>query len=272
MIRKTRRAPESADDPAEPATHAATNLLDVRALTVAYGAVTACSHVSLTVAPGEFVALLGANGAGKSTVLRAVSGLVRTGAGRVAFGGADITRAAPSRRSAAGLAHVPEGRRIFPDLTVEENLTLGAFAHRRDRSGVRRGLADVYDLFPRLAERRAQSAAVLSGGEAQALAVARALMSRPRLLMLDEPTLGLDPRRVVEVFGYLARLRRERGLGILLVEQQTRVALAHADRGYVLNRGRLALHGSAHELARDDRWSAVYLGRGGETPAATATA
>lgn len=130
----------------------------------------------------------------------------------------------------------------------------------------------VYGLFPRLGERRAQSAAVLSGGEAQALAGARALMSRPRLLMPDEPTLGLDPRRVAEVFGYLARLRRERGLGILLVEQQTRVTLAHADRGYVLDRGRLVVHGSAHELARDDRWSAVYLGRaGGEAPAATAT-
>ncbi|OPC79636.1 ABC transporter ATP-binding protein [Embleya scabrispora] len=235
-------------------------VLRIEALTVRYGAVTACAELSLSIRQGEFAVLLGANGAGKTTTLRAVSGLVRPASGRIELDGGDITRATPARRTARGVGHVPEGRRILPEHTVEENLLLGAFARRRDRSGVRASLREMYDLFPRLGERRTQRAGTLSGGEAQALAVARALMSRPRLLMLDEPSLGLDPRRVAEMFEYLARLHREQGLTVLLVEQQARVALAYADRGWVLDRGTVALAGTAAELAADPRVRHAYLG------------
>jgi branched-chain amino acid transport system ATP-binding protein len=204
--------------------------------------------------------LLGPNGAGKTTTMRVLSGLLNPTAGTVSFLGRDITKVPGWRRVGMGLGHVPEGRQIFPDHTVADNLMLGAFAQRRHRSQVAEDLEEMYGLFPRLKERRQQLGGTLSGGEAQMLAVARTLMSRPKLLMLDEPSLGLAPMMVVELFGYLARLHAERNLAILLVEQQASTALRLADRGYVLDRGRVSVAGSAAELRADARVQAAYLG------------
>jgi branched-chain amino acid transport system ATP-binding protein len=235
-------------------------LLELDSLSVGYGAVRAVSALDVTVREGEFVVLLGPNGAGKTTTLRAVSGLLRASGGRIRFAGRDVTRLPAHRRTALGIAQVPEGRQIFPDHTVAENLQLGAFVHRRQRSAVQSTLDDVLQLFPRLAERRAQPAGTLSGGEAQMLAVARALMVRPRLLMLDEPSLGLAPLLVAEMFSYVGRLHRQTGLTVLLVEQQARIALRLADRAYLLERGRAVLDGAADQLTDDDRVRHSYLG------------
>lgn len=238
-------------------------LFEISGLSAGYGAVRAVQELSLTVDEGEFVVLLGPNGAGKSTTLKAISGLITPTAGRIEFAGQDITRLAGWRRVALGLGHVPEGRQIFGDHTVHENLLLGSFVFRRSPSRTAALLDEMYELFPRLAERRSQAAGTLSGGEAQMLAVARALMCAPRLLMLDEPSLGLAPMKVAELFGYLARLHRERNLSILLVEQQVSTALKLADRGYVLERGRSALSGSAEQLRGDPKVQAAYLGGAG---------
>ena len=235
-------------------------LLELRDLHVTYEGVHALAGLDLVVAEGELVVLLGPNGAGKSTTLRAVSGLVRPSGGTVLIDGERANGWSGTKVASSGVAHVPEGRRIFSDHTVLENLQLGAFLLRRKRGLAAEQLEEVFALFPRLADRAQQMAGTLSGGEAQMLAVARALMSRPRLLMLDEPSLGLAPRLVAEMFGYLTRLNREQNLTILLVEQAATLALRLAHRGYVLEHGRAVISGPASELRDDVRVRRVYLG------------
>ena len=233
------------------------DLLALDTVSVAYGKRRALDGVSLTVGAGEIVTLLGANGSGKSTTLRAISGLVRPSTGRVVFDGRDITRAAPDAIVAAGVGHVPEGREIFPEFTVHENLLVGG--HTVPRAGVAEATEREFALFPVLRERARQLAGTLSGGEQQMLAIARALMIRPRLLLLDEPSLGLSPRLAREIFAVIARLSAE-GATILLVEQNARRALALASRAYVLETGRVVVSGPARELAADPRIRVAYLG------------
>jgi branched-chain amino acid transport system ATP-binding protein len=234
-------------------------LLELRDLCVRYGPVQALEGVSLHVEAGEVVALLGANGAGKSTVLKAVSGLVRPAGGGIRFDGREIVRRDPTRIVRAGIAHAPEGRRVFPELTVEENLQMGAYL-QRDRGAVAESLGEVWEYFPRLHQRRSQRAGTLSGGEQQMLAVGRALMSRPRLLMLDEPSLGLAPQMVDQIFEILTRINRRERVAIFLVEQNANEALLHAGRAYVLETGRIVLEGPAETLRRDRRVIDAYLG------------
>ncbi len=234
-------------------------LLAVENLSVAYGRVEAVSDVSLSVAPGEIVTVIGANGAGKSTLLNAAMGLLPA-RGRVAFEGRDIAAVEAEDRVALGLCLVAEKRELFGAMTVEDNLILGAF--RTGRSLAAETLAEVFARFPRLKERRAQLAGTLSGGERQMLAMGRALMSRPRLLMLDEPSLGLAPKVVADIFAIIRDLRAT-GVAILLVEQNARAALNAADRAYVMELGRIGLEGSAAELASDPRIAESYLGLGG---------
>jgi branched-chain amino acid transport system ATP-binding protein len=233
-------------------------VLLVEGLRAGYGAVEALQGVTLEVGEGEVVALVGANGAGKSTTLLAISGIVRARAGRVVWEGREIQNRPPHEIVRLGIAHAPEGRRIFPRLTVRENLEMGAYG-RRDRAGVRADLERVYGLFPVLGERRAQPGGTLSGGEQQMLAVGRALMARPRLLLLDEPSLGLAPQVARRIFEVLGELHRS-GTSILLVEQNVRAALGLAARGYVLEGGRVVLGGAARELLADPRVRAAYLG------------
>jgi branched-chain amino acid transport system ATP-binding protein len=234
-------------------------LLDVQDLHVAYGKVEVLHGVSLEVADGEIVALLGSNGAGKTTTLRTISGLVRLRQGRIVLGSADITQLPAHRVVASGLGHVPEGRRIFSPLSVEENLRLGGYLLRRDLAEVERRISANFALFPRLAERRHQLAGTLSGGEQQMLAIARALMLEPRLLVLDEPSMGLAPKLVRAIFAIIQQIRAK-GTSVLLVEQNARQALRIADRAYVLESGRIALTGPATALAADPRVRAAYLG------------
>jgi branched-chain amino acid transport system ATP-binding protein len=208
---------------------------------------------------GEIVALLGSNGAGKTTTLRSISGLERPRSGRVVFDGREVTRARTHDIVAMGLGHVSEGRRVFPNLTVEDNLNLGGYLYRKERERLAERRQEVYRLLPRLAERRRQLAGTLSGGEQQMLAIGRALMTRPKLLALDEPSMGLAPNLVRAIFGILARIRRD-GTSILLVEQNARQALRLADRAYVLETGRVTLAGAAGKLATDPRVLAAYLG------------
>jgi branched-chain amino acid transport system ATP-binding protein len=236
-------------------------LLDVRGLEVAYGPVTAVRGVSLHVDEGEVVALLGANGGGKSSTLRGISGVVRPQRGRVRFAGRRIDAASPQRIVHSGFAHVPEGRRVFAGLTVEENLTLGAWASSARRSRLQSQRELVYELFPRLAERRKQAAGSMSGGEQQMVAIGRALMSCPRLLAVDEMSLGLAPQFIDELLDGLLRLNRD-GLALLLVEQFVHRALAVAGRVYVLEKGRVAYTGTAQEAARSDAIEAAYMAEG----------
>jgi branched-chain amino acid transport system ATP-binding protein len=232
-------------------------MLALERVSVAYGKRRALDGVSLTVGAGEIVTLLGANGSGKSTTLRTISGLVRPSAGRVVLDGRDITRAAPDAIVTAGVGHVPEGREIFPEFTVHENLLVGG--HTAPRAAIVEATERAFTLFPVLGQRARQLAGTLSGGEQQMLAIARALMIRPRLLLLDEPSLGLSPRLTREIFGVIARLNRE-GATILLVEQNARRALALASRAYVLETGRVVVSGAARDLAADPRIRAAYLG------------
>ncbi|GAA4226215.1 ABC transporter ATP-binding protein [Actinomadura meridiana] len=234
-------------------------LLRVDDLRSRYGQVKALSGISFEVAEGEIVALLGSNGAGKTTALRTITGLHRARAGRVEFDGRDITRLDAHRIVAAGLGHVPEGRRVFPALTVAENLLLGGYLRRRDRAGVAARRDEVYAMFPRLGERRGQLAGLLSGGEQQLLAIGRALMQRPRLLALDEPTMGLAPRTAQQVL-HVVRDIRDQGTTILIVEQNAHQTLRLADRAYVLETGRIVMSGTASDLAQDPRVKAAYLG------------
>ena len=237
-----------------------TALLELRRLTVRYGGITALCDLDLVVERGELVTLLGSNGAGKSTTLRAISQLVPAAAGQLRWQGGLIDGMSTERTVKLGIAHCPEGRRVLARQSVADNLELGAWL-RRDRAGIRNDLERCYGLFPRLAERRSQLAGSLSGGEQQMLAIARSLMAQPTLLMLDEPSLGLAPKLVAEVMGALRNLHRD-GLTILLVEQNAQAALDIADRGYVLEAGHLTLQGSAAELLDNPALREAYLGAG----------
>ncbi len=239
-------------------------MLELADLQVRYGNIRALQGVSLTVATGELVALIGSNGAGKTTVLRTISGLLRPTSGTIAFDGADITRAPTDRIVGLGISHCPEGRRIFGGLTVGENLRLGGVA-QRDRQAAAADLDMVLTLFPVLKVRIGQAGGTLSGGEQQMLAIGRALMSRPRLLLLDEPSLGLAPLMVERIFATIAELKAD-GRTILLVEQNVHHALDVADRAYVLETGRITLDGPADVLRRNPRVEQSYLGVGGVAP------
>ncbi len=225
---------------------------------ISYGPVQAVREVSLHVDQGEVVTLIGANGAGKSTILRAISGLVRLVSGNLRFDSTDISKARPDAIVRAGLAHCPEGRQVLARQTIEDNLLLGAYI-RSDKDGIAKDLANAYAMFPRLQERRTQLAGTLSGGEQQMLAIARALMSAPRLLLLDEPSLGLAPLVVEEIFAIIDTLSQQ-GMTILLVEQNARLALSHSHRGYVLESGQIAATGEAKALLDDSRVLQAYLG------------
>jgi len=232
------------------------SLLAVESLDVRYGRTRAVQAVSLTLEAGEIATVLGANGAGKSSLLRAIQGTVVPTGGRVVYRGEDITRWSAPRRVARGLVLVPEGRQIFVSLTVQENLLLGAYTRRDD---VGREIERIYERFPNLAQRRDMPAAVLSGGEQQMLAIGRALLARPAVMMLDEPSLGLSPLLVQQLFQLIGELNRE-GLAILLVEQNTAMALATASRGLVLELGRAVIAGSADEIRSNERLTDAYLG------------
>ena len=233
-------------------------LLRLEDLHAAYGPVAALRGLDLAVAPGELVCLIGANGAGKTSTLRAISGLLPPARGRIVFDGHEIQRAAPARILEAGIAHCPEGRRVFPYLTVDDNLRMGAYV-RRDRRAIAEDVERVCAHFPILAERRRQLAGTLSGGEQQMLAIGRALMARPRLILFDEPSLGLAPTVVETTFEIIADIRR-RGTTVLMVEQNAYLALRMADRGYVMETGRIVLAGPAAELLADDHVRRAYLG------------
>jgi branched-chain amino acid transport system ATP-binding protein len=236
-------------------------VLELTDVHVRYGNIRALQGLSLRVETGELVALIGSNGAGKSTTLRTISGLLRPTQGAVTFEGSDITTAATDRIVALGISHCPEGRRIFGSLTVAENLRLGAVS-RSDAAAVAADLEMVFQLFPLLKERLGQAGGTLSGGEQQMLAIGRALMSRPRLLLLDEPSLGLAPLMVERIFGTIAELKRQ-GRTILLVEQNVHQALDIADRAYVVETGRITLDGPADVLRHDPKVEQSYLGVGG---------
>jgi branched-chain amino acid transport system ATP-binding protein len=233
-------------------------VLRLEGVRAAYGPVEALRGVDLEVRAGELVCLLGANGAGKSSTLRAISGLVRPSAGRILFEDRAITGAEPAAVLAAGIAHCPEGRRVFPYLTVAENLAMGAYV-RRDRDGIAQDLERVCAHFPILGERRGQAAGTLSGGEQQMLAIGRALMARPRLILFDEPSLGLAPTVVETTFAIIADIRRQ-GTTVLMVEQNAHLALTMADRGYVMETGKIVLSGAARDLLADDHVRRAYLG------------
>jgi branched-chain amino acid transport system ATP-binding protein len=235
-------------------------LLAADGLELAYGELAVCRNISIEINEGEIVALIGANGAGKSTTLRAIAGLLTPRAGSIRFRGNDITRLPAHERTALGIALVPEGRHVFPFLTVRENLELGGFKYRRDGAKVR-GLIDrIFETFPRLRERSGQNAGTLSGGEQQMLVLGRAMMSEPKLLCLDEPSLGLAPIIVRDIFRTI-RTINESGTSVLLVEQNARYAFETASRGYVLQTGSIMISGSCAELARDARVREAYLGR-----------
>ncbi len=235
-------------------------LLEVNNLYVSYGAIRALHGVSFHVERGEVVTLIGANGAGKSTTLRALSGLQPADSGTILYDGVDITRKPASDIVAMGIVQVPEGRRIFAPLTVRENLEMGAFT-RKSKAEIEASMQHVFELFPRLKERLEQTGGTLSGGEQQMLAVARALMAKPRLLLMDEPSMGLAPILVEEIFDIIREINRE-GVTVLLVEQNAHMALSVANRGYVLETGAVELEGPARELAENPRVREAYLGGG----------
>ncbi|SCL15721.1 amino acid/amide ABC transporter ATP-binding protein 2, HAAT family (TC 3.A.1.4.-) [Micromonospora nigra] len=233
-------------------------LLEIKDLTLLYGRIQALHGISLVVNEGEVVALIGANGAGKTTTMRAISGLRPVASGSIVFDGTDITRMRADLRVIRGIGQAPEGRGVFPGMTVLENLEMGAYT-RRDRSEIAKDMAMVLDLFPRLAERRKQAGGTLSGGEQQMLAVGRALMARPRLLLLDEPSMGLAPKLIQQIFEIITRIN-EQGTTILLVEQNAQQALARAHRGYVLETGSIVKEGTGQALLHDPAVKEAYLG------------
>jgi branched-chain amino acid transport system ATP-binding protein len=242
-------------------------LLAAEHLELAYGEVPACREITFHVEQGEIVTLIGANGAGKSTTLRAVAGALAPRAGTIRFGGRDITALPSHERVRLGIALVPEGRRVFPFLTTRENLELGAFRYRQDAAKVRGLMEKVFAMFPRLRERASQNAGTLSGGEQQMLALGRALMSEPQLLCLDEPSLGLAPIIVQEIFRTIRTINAE-GISVLLVEQNARYALETASRGYVLQTGQIIASGPCAALREDERVRQAYLGRSAATQVA----
>ena len=233
-------------------------MLKVENLKVRYGMIEAIKGISFEVRDGEIVTMIGANGAGKTTTMHAISGLVKASEGSIRLDDTELTKTAPHKIVGMGLAQVPEGRRVFAEQTVEENLILGAYL-RRDKDAMRKDMEDVYQLFPRLKERRTQAAGTLSGGEQQMLAMGRALMAKPSILLLDEPSMGLSPLLVSEIFHIIQEIN-DKGTTILLVEQNAKRALGIADRAYVLETGRITLEGTGEELSRDERVQKAYLG------------
>ncbi|WP_349667140.1 ABC transporter ATP-binding protein [Lacrimispora sp.] len=232
-------------------------MLKVNNLAVSYGAIKAIHGVSLEVYDGEVVSLIGANGAGKTTILRTISGLKKADDGEILFNGTDLRKMDPSKIITLKLAHVPEGRHIFPQMTVEENLEMGAFTDKKDLEA---NMEEVFDRFPRLKERRRQLAGTLSGGEQQMLAVGRALMAKPSMILMDEPSMGLSPLLVKEIFSIIKEVNRK-GITVLLVEQNAKMALSISSRAYVMETGKITISGDAGELLRDDRVKKAYLGQ-----------
>ena len=233
-------------------------MLEIKDLNVFYGAIHALKGISLTVEEGELVSLIGANGAGKTTTLHTISGLLTAASGSVTLDGKDLQKVAPNKIISMGLAHVPEGRHVFARMTVEENLRMGAYIIK-DQKKISENLENVYSHFPRLKERSRQLAGTLSGGEQQMLATGRALMTNPKIVLMDEPSMGLSPLLVKEIFSIIQELH-ESGITILLVEQNAKMALAVSDRAYVLETGCISMSGKASELAEDDRVRKAYLG------------
>lgn len=233
--------------------------LEIRDLCVSYGGIRALKGVSLSVDEGQIVTLIGANGAGKSTTLRAISSLQKVQSGSILYGGEELTSLPAKEIVRRGIIHVPEGRRVFPDMTVAENLKIGAFL-RTDKAAIAQDMDYVYSLFPRLKERSWQLAGTLSGGEQQMLAVGRALMSRPKVLMMDEPSLGLAPLIVKDIFSIIRRVNQD-GITVLLIEQNANAALRIADYGYVLETGTIALSGTGEELLKNESVREAYLGK-----------
>ena len=233
------------------------NILEVKDLNVYYGVIHAIKDVSFHVGKGEIVTLIGANGAGKTTTLQTITGLIQAKSGHVSYDGKDISKTPGYKLVAKGIAHVPEGRRVFADLSVYQNLMLGAYT-RKDKDEVAKTLQMVYDRFPRLLERKEQRAGTLSGGEQQMLAMGRALMSKPKLMLLDEPSMGLSPIYVNEIFDIIQKINQD-GVTVLLVEQNANKALSIANRAYVLETGSVVLEGDAHELMENPQVKAAYL-------------
>ena len=233
-------------------------MLEVKNLAVSYGAIEAVKDISFTVNAGEIVTLIGANGAGKTTTLHTITGLVPAKSGSVMYNGVDLLKTHNNKIVTLGMAHIPEGRHVFTRMSVEENLEMGAFS-LKDQSDLKKDLDMVYGLFPRLKERRNQKAGTLSGGEQQMLAMGRALMSHPKTILMDEPSMGLSPKLVKEIFSIIRKLH-EQGITILLVEQNAKMALSIADRAYVLETGRITMEGDAKELLNNEQVRKAYLG------------
>ncbi|MBO8137872.1 MAG: ABC transporter ATP-binding protein [Desulfotomaculum sp.] len=233
-------------------------LLEIKDLHVSYGAIRALSGISFNINKGEIVALIGANGAGKSTTLRTISGLIKPAKGSIFYKGMELTKLPPHKIVEAGISQVPEGRRVFPDMTVMENLEMGAYT-RKDKAEIKESLKSVFKRFPRLEERKCQLAGTLSGGEQQMLAMGRALMARPDVMLLDEPSMGLAPMLVKEIFNIIKDINQT-GTTILLVEQNAHMALSISDRAYVLETGNIVLSGRADELAHNEQVRKAYLG------------
>lgn len=233
-------------------------MLQIKNLSVSYGAIEAVKNISLTVNDGEIVSLIGANGAGKTTTLHTITGLTPAVSGEVLFNGVDLLKTPNNKIVTLGMAHIPEGRHVFTRMSVQENLEMGAFS-LKDRSYMADDLAMVFDMFPRLKERRNQKAGTLSGGEQQMLAMGRALMSHPNTILMDEPSMGLSPKLVKEIFSIIRKLH-EQGITILLVEQNAKMALSIADRAYVLETGRITMEGDAKELMDNEQVRKAYLG------------
>lgn len=234
-------------------------MLKIENLETYYGNIQALKGIDLEVAEGEIVTLIGANGAGKTTTLMSISGVVPPRNGKIVFNGVDITNKAPDEIVPLGIVQVPEGRRIFPDLTVAENLDMGAFL-RRDDDGIRKDIEYVYELFPILSQRRNQRGGTLSGGEQQMLAISRALMARPKLLLLDEPSLGLAPIIVQQIFSIIRKINKEQGTTVFLVEQNANLALKIANKGYVMETGRITMADTCENLLKNDEVRQAYLG------------
>lgn len=233
-------------------------MLEVKNLSVSYGAIEAVKDISFTVNAGEIVSLIGANGAGKTTTLHTITGLVPAKSGSVMYNGVDLLKTHNNKIVTLGMAHIPEGRHVFTRMSVEENLEMGAFS-LKDQSDLKKDPDMVYGLFPRLKERRNQKAGTLSGGEQQMLAMGRALMSHPKTILMDEPSMGLSPKLVKEIFSIIRKLH-EQGITILLVEQNAKMALSIADRAYVLETGRITMEGDAKELLNNEQVRKAYLG------------
>ena len=234
-------------------------MLEVKDLYVNYGAVEAIKGISFQVKPGEIVTLIGANGAGKTTTLHTISGLVKAKSGSITYNGVDLLKTDPSKMITLGIAHVPEGRHVFPEMSVEDNLQMGAYASK-NKAEAAEAMQDVYKKFPRLKERRRQLAGTLSGGEQQMLAVGRALMGKPSIILMDEPSMGLSPLLVKEVFSIIQEIHAA-GITVLLNEQNAKMALSIADRAYVLETGTISISGDAQELLKDERVKKAYLGQ-----------